>query len=131
MDSYRDKHFSLNDKGSVRLSLIAPVIFKDALQKYYPDFPTNAPYREVVLQETKMLVCPVEYFSPLKYDLDKNRGSKKDVAKRYRNNPQTYCIHRFTATWGVGCPMYIRVWEYIKKRIQETLSCSYHNLTQL
>lgn len=131
MDSYRDKHFSLNDKGSVRLSLIAPVIFKDVLQKYYPDFPTNAPYREVVLQETKMLVCPVEYFSPLKYDLDKNRGSKKDVAKRYRNNPQTYCIHRFTATWGVGCPMYIRVWEYIKKRIQETLSCSYHNLTQL
>ena len=85
----------------------------------------------MVLQETKMLVCPVEYFSPLKYDLDKNRGSKKDVAKRYRNNPQTYCIHRFTATWGVGCPMYIRVWEYIKKRIQETLSCSYHNLTQL
>lgn len=130
MDFYKDKHFCVNNNGSVSLNLIAPVIFRDVLQKHYPDFPKISPYQELILQEANILVCPAEYFSPLKYDLDKSRGSEKDVAKRYRNNPRTYCIHRFTATWGIGCPMYIRVWEYIKKRIQETLSSNYHNLAQ-
>lgn len=117
MDFYQDKHFSVDEKGGVKLEIIAPNVFQSTLKMVYPSFPEKMPNTPVLLKENGgIYVCPADFFSPLKYDLEKSNGNKNRLAKKYRSNPKTYCIHCFTASWGLKVPMYIRIWDYIKRR---------------
>lgn len=118
MEFYHDKHFCMDEYGGVKLDFIAPNIFRLALISVFQDFPLKIPANPILLQKNQdsIYVCPAEYFSPLKYDLEKSNGSENKLALKYRSNPNTYCIHCFTASWGVKVPMYIRVWDYLKRR---------------
>lgn len=117
MEFYHDKHFCMDECGRVKLDIIAPNIFRSALVSVYPGFPSGLPANPLLLKEDGgIYVCPTTYFSPLKYDLEKSRGSENKLALKYRSNPNTYCIHRFTASWSIGVPIYIRIWDYIKRR---------------
>lgn len=116
MEFYHDRHFSMNAQGGVNLDFTAPNVVFGALKQVYPDFPEN-PVKEVTrLYGDDITVCPSEYFSPIKYDLEKNYNSEKDVAKKYRENPQTYCIHRFNASWGIKPSTKLQLWDFFKKR---------------
>ena len=117
MEFYRDKHFCMDEKGGVKLDVIAPNVFGETLKTVFSDFPTEMPDKPVLLQGNGgIYVCPAEYFTPLKYDLEKSNGSENKLAMKYKSNPNTYCIHCFTASWGLKVPMYIRIWDYIKRR---------------
>lgn len=116
MEFYHDKHFCMDECGTIKLDFIAPNVFRSALLSTFSDFPLKIPTSPILLKGNgRMYVCPAEYFSPIKYDLEKNRGSGKNVNLRYRKDPNTYCIHRFTASWGSKIPLYIRLWEYLKR----------------
>ena len=117
MEFYKDKHLQVDEKGGVKLEIIAPVIFKSALSEIYPDFPVIPPVNPIKCGGSKgIYVCPAEYFSPLKYDLEKSRDGETKLSKKYHSNPSTYSIHRFTASWGTKVPIYLRVWDYVKRR---------------
>lgn len=117
MEFYHDKHFYVDEKGHPNLNIIAPLVFRSALDITYSNFPIDRPSKPILLTEKEEIyVCPADYFSPLKFDLEKSRGGENILAKKYRSNPQTYCIHRFTASWGSKVPMYLRIWDYIKRR---------------
>lgn len=111
----------------MKLDVIAPNVFGETLKTVFSDFPTEMPDKPVLLQGNGgIYVCPAEYFSPLKYDLEKSNGSENKLAMKYKSNPNTYCIHCFTASWGLKVPMYIRIWDYIKRRFLKNHDGYYH-----
>lgn len=117
MEFYHNNKFSTDESGRVSLDVIAPKVFHEALVSIYPEFPQKAPIDPILLDaDENIYVCPSDYFSPLKYDLEKSKGSENKLALKYRSNSDTYCIHRFTASWGLKVPMYIRIWDYVKRR---------------
>lgn len=121
MAFYHDKHFSTDEKGGVNLSITAPVIVKNALSEIYNNFPKNTPKKAIVV-ENSILVCPAHYFSPIKYDIEKSYNCINRITDNYRKDPETYCIHRFNAAWGIKPSKIIQIWEMIKKKIKG-LSC--------
>ena len=118
MRYYHDKHFSMNKNGSVELNTIAPVVFQNALNDAFSDFPSELPLNPLLLSNVKenIYLCPPIYFSPLKYDLEKSNGINIYNANKYKVNPNTYSIHRFTASWCLDVPLYLRIWDYFKRR---------------
>ena len=117
MEFYQDKHFCVDERGCAKSNPIAPLVFQSALKTTYSGFPIETLDEPILLTEKEEIyVCPAAYFSPLKFDLEKSRDGENKLAKKYRSNPQTYCIHRFTASWGSTVPMYLRIWDYIKRR---------------
>lgn len=118
MEFYSSNHFTVNEQGRVNPQFIAPIIVEDALRKVYPDFPDSIPQSAVYLGNKNLLVCPAEYFSPIKYDLEKSYSSGKKVDNKYRENPITYCIHRFNAAWGIKPSKKLQFWDYFKKRCE-------------
>lgn len=120
MEFYHDKHFSINERGGVNLSITAPVIVHDALNKTYVNFPTVPPIKAIQV-ENSILVCPVHYFSPIKYDIEKSYNSENKIANSYRKNPETYCIHRFNASWGIKPSKKLQIWDAIKKKLKRII----------
>ena len=114
MEFYHDKHFVMDEVGGVNLNITAPVIVKDALCKTYPNFPTQLPSKAILVNHV-ILVCPTYYFSPIKYDIEKSYSYKNKIANSYRENPETYCIHRFNAAWGIKPARIIQLWDIFKK----------------
>ena len=123
MEFYNDRHFVVDDRGGVDLSITAPNVVRQALNRAYGNFPTQPPKTQLLLQHSgmEMLVCPAEYFSPIKYDMEKSYTTQNSIAKSYRQNPKTYCIHRFNASWGVKPPLKLQLWDMIKKRCERIL----------
>lgn len=120
MEFYHDKHFSMDEKGGVNLNITAPVIVKDALCKTYPHFPETLPTKAKLIDDS-IMVCPAHYFSPIKYDMEKSYNSEKKIANSYRENPETYCIHRFNAAWGIKPSKKLQLWDAFKKKLKVTL----------
>ena len=120
MEFYHDKHFSMDEKGGVNLSITAPVIVKDALCKTYPHFPQTLPTKAKLIDDS-IMVCPAHYFSPIKYDMEKSYNSENKIANSYRENPETYCIHRFNAAWGIKPSKKLQLWDAFKKKLKATL----------
>lgn len=118
MKFYEGKHFSIDENQKVDLNLIAPVIFKEALAEVYPDFPKNPPTNTIPAGKD-MLVCPAHYFSPIKYDIEKSYNKQKTIKEDYRKNKDTYCIHRFNASWGLKPSKKIQIWDAFKKILKE------------
>lgn len=117
LDFYKNAHFTMDGQGGIDGKYYAPKIVRKALTETFPDFPQQPPQSMIHLSADKLLVCPSDYFSPLKYDIEKSYNSEKTIAHSYRKNPNTYCIHRFNAAWGIKPPKYMQLWEIIKKRI--------------
>ena len=120
MEFYHDKHFSMDEKGGVNLSITAPVIVKDALCKTYLHFPQTLPTKAQLIDDS-IMVCPAHYFSPIKYDMEKSYSSENKIANSYRENPETYCIHRFNAAWGIKPSKKLQLWDAFKKKLKATL----------
>lgn len=117
LEFYHGKHFQTKADGKIESEFLAPNVFKGALLSIYPQFPACPPNEPILVGgENGICVQPADYFSPLRFDLEKSRGSAKTLSKKYRSNPNTYCIHRFTASWGNNPPLYIRLWDYFKRR---------------
>lgn len=119
LDYYKNAHFIMDPKGGVNGKYYAPGIVRQGLNATYTDFPAKAPVEPIVLDSGDMLVCPPDYFSPLKYDIEKGYNSEKKIAASYRDNPRTYCIHRFNAAWGIKPPKRMQVWELLQKKLKE------------
>lgn len=117
MDFYKEKHFSMDERGGVDLSLTAPNVIMNALNDTYADFPKQMP-KEPLTLNGNIKVCPADYFSPIKYDLEKSYSSEKEIAQKYRENTNTYCIHRFCASWGIKPSRGIQIWDMIKKKAE-------------
>lgn len=117
MEFYHNKHFSMDKKGGVSLNVTAPVIVKDALCNTYPDFPRELPLKAMQI-DNSILVCPAHYFSPIKYDIEKSYNTENKITNRYRENPETYCIHRFNAAWGIKPSKKLQFWEMFKKKLK-------------
>lgn len=117
---YKDKRFILNEDRGVNSEWIAPIVFGNAFRQTFTDFPSKMPAEPLHLQGNGgLLLCPPDYFSPIKYDLEKCYSTENNAAKRYRSNPRTYCIHRFNGAWTTGTPpMKLRLWEAFKKKSQ-------------
>lgn len=120
MEFYHDKHFSMDERGGVDLNYTAPVVVKDALCKTYPNFPLNLPHKATLI-DNSILVCPVTYFSPLKYDIEKSYSSENKISESYRRNPDTYCIHRFNAAWGIKPSKKLQLWDVFKKKLTDVV----------
>lgn len=113
MDFYKEKHFSMEyvrEKG-----LLAPNVILQALQIVYPKVEFVPPKEEITVEEGEMLICPAHYFSPVTYDIEKAYSKQNQMMKKYRKNPDTYCIHLFNASWTRRPDRKIQIWEYIKK----------------
>ena len=123
MEFYSDKHFVMDDRGGVDLGITAPNVVRQALDMTYRDFPTQPPKEPLLLQHSgkNMLVCPADYFSPIKYDMEKSYTTQNSIAKSYRRNPKTYCIHRFNASWGLKPSLKIQLWDMLKKKCEYML----------
>lgn len=123
MEFYKDRHFIVDDCGGVDLGVTAPNVVRIALDGTYGCFPKQPPKEPLLLQRNgeDMLVCPSEYFSPIKYDMEKSYTTQNNIAKSYLRNPKTYCIHRFNASWGLKPPLKMQLWDMIKKRCERLL----------
>ncbi len=121
MEFYRDKHFTMDERGGIDLSITAPNVVRNALLQVYRDFPSCLPKEPITLEGGEMIVCPADYFSPIKYDLEKSYSTEKEVSRRYRENPRTYCIHRFNASWGLKPSRKLQLWDAFKKKSERCL----------
>lgn len=99
--------------------LLAPKVVKKALTQSYPSLKIEPVQEEFNFNNSELLLCPTNYFSPIKYDIEKSYSSGKKNLEKYKRNPQTYCIHRFNAAWAQKPALKIRLWEYFKKKAKE------------
>lgn len=78
MEFYQDKHFQVNVDGGIDSEFLAPNVLQAALLSTYQDFPSCPPDKPILIGgENGICVYPTEYFSPLKYDIEKSRGGAK------------------------------------------------------
>lgn len=120
MDFYENEHFHVNEKGGVDLKITAPNIIEQALKDTYGSFSMIQPIKPMNL-DNDILICPAHYFSPIKYDVEKCYNEDRRLTSNYRANPETYCIHRFNAAWGIKPSKSIQLWDKYKKRLTAVL----------
>lgn len=116
MDFYKDKDFSMEyvrENG-----LLAPSIIKQSIEKAYPDVIFKPVETEMNINDGELLLCPACYFSPIEYDIEKCYSTEKNNIDKYKRNPQTFCIHRFNASWTQRPALKLQIWEYLKKRLK-------------
>lgn len=118
LDFYTDKHFI---PGMDTSNILAPVVTGNALRAIYPKFPTTMPTKPISLSNGEFMVYPAHYFSPIKYDIEKNYSNTKVSTSKYSNNPETFCIHRFNASWTVKPSTKIQLWDTFKKKLKAIL----------
>lgn len=118
LDFYTDKHFI---PGMDTSNILAPVVTGNALRAAYPNFPTTMSTKPKSLCNGEFMVYPAHYFSPIKYDIEKNYSNTKVSTSKYSNNPETFCIHRFNASWTVKPSTKIQLWDTFKKKLKATL----------
>ena len=121
MEFYDNRHFEVDKQGGINTAYIAPNIINESLKQLFPDFPEIPVKTPIKIHDNELTVCPSKFFSPIMYDLEKSYTTEKDVAKRYRENPETYCIHRFNASWGIKPSKKLQWWDYFKKRCRKIL----------
>lgn len=114
MEFYECNHFEVNSQGRVDADIIAPNIIHNALKQVFVNFPETPVAKTTSIGKGDISVCPKTFFSPIEYDIEKSYKSGKDIAKRYRENPDTYCIHRFNAAWGLKPSKKLQLWDYFK-----------------
>lgn len=114
LDFYEDKHFTL---GMDTSEILAPVVTGNVIRKLYHDFPNQIPVEPVNINNGEFVVYPAHYFSPIKYDIEKNYSNTNVTLSKYSKNPETYCIHRFNASWTVRPSKKIQLWEKFKKKL--------------
>lgn len=118
LDFYSDKHFI---SGMDTSNILAPVVTGNALRAAYPDFPSTIPTKPISINKGDVIAYPAHYFSPIKYDIEKNYSNTKVFTSKYSNNPETYCIHRFNASWTSKPSTKIQLWDAFKKKLKATL----------
>lgn len=115
MSFYRGKSFSMD---YVRENdMLAPKVVGRALQNIFPELNISKIGKPLRVNNGDLMVYPAEYFSPIKYDIEKSYSNMKDNSIKYKSNPHTFCIHRFNASWTVRPSLSIQYWEYIKKKL--------------
>lgn len=98
LDSYKGLHFSYEAVKSSDY-MLAPQVVGRTLQKMYPEIPLSSPSEVVSINGGEVLVCPSDYFSPIKFDIEKSYSRDTRSSKKYYRNKNTICIHRFTGSW--------------------------------
>ncbi len=116
LDYYVGKEFI---PGMDTSSVLAPIITGNAIRATYPDFPATIPASPVKINDGEVVVCPATYFSPIKYDIEKNYQGKKVSSSKYSQNPETYCIHRFNASWAEKPDTKIQLWDLFKCKLRD------------
>lgn len=110
MNYYESRHFNgMNMK-------VAPLIISELFAEEITDYPSIPVRKPTLIAGGDILLCPPEYFSPIKIDADKNYNkTSKDTIGDLRLNPNTYCIHRFNGSWVT--PWRKRVYDLVDKTI--------------
>ena len=116
LEFYKDREFTIDVNGGIAPSLFAPHVMGKYIHSIFCDFPTISPKEPIKLANGEILVCPSDYFSPIKYDIEKSYNSHKKLAYNYRKNQRTYCIHRFNAAWGIKPSFKVQLLDKSKKR---------------
>lgn len=125
LDFYEKHSFSMEfvrENG-----VLAPKVIGKALVESFPSLTLNPVDEESNINNGKLLLCPAIYFSPIKYDIEKNYSSTDKNVNKYKHNTKTYCIHRFNGGWTKKPALKLQIWEYIKKNIKEILTTSKNN----
>lgn len=113
LNFYTDRHFSPAMDVS---NVLAPIVTQNAIRTTYPDFPTKMPDSPISLNNGEFMVYPAHFFSPIKYDIEKNYSKTKVSSSKYHKNTNTYCIHRFNASWTVRPAIKFQLREILKKK---------------
>lgn len=119
---YKDKSFSMEYVR--KYGLLAPNVIKKALEQTYKNTSFEPVEEETKIGGDELLLCPADYFSPIKYDIEKNYSSNGNNIRRYSQNPRTYCIHRFNASWTKRPSLKLQLWDLIKKKAKTLLGIS-------
>jgi mannosyltransferase OCH1-like enzyme len=115
LDFYEGKHFSLDIISS---DILAPIVVEKGLRTVFgDDLPFESPKNPIVLNEGEIVVYPSEYFSPIKNDIEKSYSENKKTKKSYKKNKNTYCIHRFNASWTVRPSKKLQFWDWFKRAL--------------
>lgn len=114
MEFYESQDFSMADVR--KKGFLAPNIIGQALQRTFPDITIEPKEKEVEINNGELLLCPADYFSPIKYDIEKSYSTNKRNSEKYKKSPRTYCIHRFNGGWTKRPALKLQIWEYLKKR---------------
>ena len=118
MSFYEEHEFEME---YVRNSgFLAPYVIKKALREAYPNLEIEPVENEKNINSDELLLCPSSYFSPIKYDIEKCYSANKDNINKYKRNPQTFCVHRFNASWTKRPALKLQIWEYIKKTLMSS-----------
>lgn len=96
---------------------LAPAVIKMVLRQIYPEIEIKPTKEERNFKNSELLLCPSSYFSPIKYDIEKCYSSNRNNINKYKQNPQTFCVHRFNASWTKRPALKLQLWEYIKKTL--------------
>lgn len=119
LDFYKDKHFSLDIISS---DILAPIVVEKGLRlEYKEELPTESPRAPIWLDNGNFVVYPAEYFSPIKNDIEKSYSENKRAKNIYIKNKNTYCIHRFNASWTVRPSREIQMWDWFKRTLNSVL----------
>lgn len=118
LDFYSGKHFIPEIDTS---QILAPIVTRNAIRSIYSEFPTSIPKYPVSLNNGEFMVYPDYFFSPIKYDIEKNYSNTKVASSKYSSNPETYCVHRFNASWTVKPSTKIQLWDAFKKKLKSVV----------
>ena len=117
LEFYEGKHFSLDIISS---DILAPVVVEKGLHSIFGDkLPSESPKSPIVLEDGELVVYPAEYFSPIKNDIEKGYSKNKKVKYSYKKNKNTYCIHRFNASWTIRPPRKVQIWDWFKSALKD------------
>ncbi|MFI3319820.1 MAG: glycosyltransferase [Rikenellaceae bacterium] len=113
LDFYKDRQFVCDVLSKV---VIAPRAVERVFNDLYSDLPKAMPTTKVTIGGGELVLYPAEYFSPIKYDLDKSYNEVKKINQALYKNPNTYCIHRFNGSWTEGGPpRWMQIVDMVKK----------------
>lgn len=113
LDFYINRHFSSEMDVS---NMLAPIITGNVIRSIYSDFPVTPPNAPISLNKGEFMVYPAHFFSPIKYNIEKNYSKTKVSSSKYCINPNTYCIHRFNASWTVKPALKFQLREILRKK---------------
>lgn len=120
LDSYEGLHF---DFEQIKKSdwMVAPQVVGRALAKRYPDAPVLPPEESVIINGGELVVHPAEFFSPIRYDIEKSYSKDRRNDRKYKKNKNTYCIHRFTGAWTQKPSFVDQLGDFVRNKLKQIL----------
>ncbi len=117
LDFYANRTFETDSNGGVDPSLFAPQVVRRVLNDSGVIVPDSAVHEIIEDTKSQITFYPSTSFSPIEYDKEKSYNESNSISLKYYSNPQTYCIHRFNASWGIKPSKKVQLIDYAKKKL--------------